>query len=269
MCTLVIARRPGHAWPVIIAANRDEMMTRPWLAPGRHWPDRPDVVAGKDELAGGTWLGLNRHGVVAAALNGRRSLGPQTGFRSRGELPLEALDHADAADAAAALAALNPDAYRTCHILIADNRDAFMVSVREDGGRRSVNKTAIPPGVSMITSSGLNDTAHPRQRVYLPQFRLAATPDPETGDWSAWRALLGSRLHDPGTGPAAAEWTPHEGAMTIVTDSGYGTVCSSLIALPAPAARHKPPVFLFCAGRPGEAEFLPVGAQVDDRPARA
>ena len=36
MCTLVILRRPEHRWPVLIAANRDEMIERPWQAPGRH-----------------------------------------------------------------------------------------------------------------------------------------------------------------------------------------------------------------------------------------
>ena len=48
MCTVVILRRPGHPWPIVFAANRDEMLDRPWQAPGRHWPDRPEVVAGLD-----------------------------------------------------------------------------------------------------------------------------------------------------------------------------------------------------------------------------
>jgi len=261
MCTLVILRRPGHPWPVLIAANRDEMVSRPWLPPGPHWPDRPEVIAGQDVQAGGTWLGINRHGVVAAVLNGRRSLGPQDGFRSRGELPLEALDHADASDAADALAELNPKAYRSCHIVIADNRDAFVVSIDENAGRPFVSRTAVPPGLSLLTAAGLNDTSHARAKLYLPQFRLAAQPDPETGDWKAWQTLLASRLHDPAGGA--------EGAMTVVTDHGYGTVCSSLIALPAPALPRKPPVFLFAAGRPGEAEFRRVDTYIDGAPARA
>src|SRR5437764_11706760 len=103
MCTLVILRRPDHHWPVLIGANRDEMIDRPALPPGRHWPDRPEVVAGLDQLAGGAWLGLNDLGVAAAVLNRQGSLGPAPGPRSPGQLVLEALDHADAADAAAAL----------------------------------------------------------------------------------------------------------------------------------------------------------------------
>ena len=104
MCTVIILRRPDHEWPVIIGANRDEMNNRPWKPPARHWEDRPDVIAGLDETAGGTWLGVNEDGVVAAVLNRFGTLGPAEGKRSRGELPLEALDHADAVDAAQALA---------------------------------------------------------------------------------------------------------------------------------------------------------------------
>jgi len=69
MCTLVILRRPDHSWPVIIAANRDEMIDRPWLPPAHHWPDRPEAVGGLDVLAGGSWLAVNRHGVAAGILN--------------------------------------------------------------------------------------------------------------------------------------------------------------------------------------------------------
>src|SRR5919199_4867201 len=96
MCTLVILRRPEHRWPVLIGANRDEMIDRRWRAPDRHWADRPEVVGGLDVLAGGSWLGINDWGVAAAVLNRQGSLGPAPGRRSRGELVLEALYHADA-----------------------------------------------------------------------------------------------------------------------------------------------------------------------------
>ncbi len=250
MCTVVLLRRSDHAWPLLLAANRDEMIARPWKPPGRHWSDRPEVTAGIDELAGGTWLGLNDTGVVAAILNGRRSLGPQEGFRTRGELPLEALDHADAKDAVEALASLDPEAYRTFHLVIADNRDAFMVSVEEVAGKKRTITRKVPDGLSLVTSAGLNAEIHPRTRLYLPQFRATAEPDPENGDWSAWTKLLASR--------AAEDEAGHEGAMEIVTDTGYGTVSSSLVALPAIGAQGKRPIYLFRSGRPGEGNYVSV-----------
>src|SRR2546423_1884908 len=104
MCTLVILRRPEHEWPVIIGANRDEMIDRAAKPPGRHWPDRTEVVAGLDLLAGGSWLGLNDWGVAAAILNPHGSLRPAAGVRSRGGRVLAARAHAPTARAARARA---------------------------------------------------------------------------------------------------------------------------------------------------------------------
>src|ERR1700749_4586327 len=154
MCTLVILRRPDHRWPVLIGANRDEMIERPSEPPGRHWPDRPEVVAGLDRLAGGSWLGVNDWGVAAAVLNRHGSLGPATGLRSRGELVLEALDHADAVAAAEALADLDPAAYRTFNLIIADERDAFWL---RPAGRSRIELHPVEEGLSMIAAGDLND----------------------------------------------------------------------------------------------------------------
>ena len=254
MCTLVLLRRPGDDWPVIVGANRDEMVDRPWRGPDRHWPDREDVVAGQDLEAGGTWLGLNDHGVVAGILNRPGALGPAPNKRSRGELVLEALDHADAADAAAALADLDGAAYRPFNLVIADNRDAFWLTLRTEGGR--VEKHPIAEGLSMITANDLNDRETPRIRNYLPKFRECSPPDPASGDWSDWQALLSDTGSAPGDGPA--------GAMAIETEVGFGTVSSSLIALPGIAFPVTPAQWLFAAGRPDQNAYLPVPA-VDPR----
>ena len=155
MCTLVILRRPGHRWPVLIGANRDEMIDRPWEPPGRHWADRPEVVAGLDRLAGGSWLGVNDWGVAAAILNRHGTLGPAPGQRSRGELVLEALDHADAVAAAEALSHLDPAAYRTFNLIVADERDAFWL--RHAGGAR-IELHPLKDGLSMIAAGGLDPT---------------------------------------------------------------------------------------------------------------
>src|SRR5450755_2195176 len=76
VCTVVLLIRPGHAWPLILAANRDERLDRLWDPPAAHWPDQPGVIAGRDRSGGGTWMGVNRHGVAAAVLNRPGSLRP-------------------------------------------------------------------------------------------------------------------------------------------------------------------------------------------------
>ena len=244
MCTVVVLRRPDHDWPLILAANRDEMLERPWLPPARHWPDRPEVVAGIDRLSGGSWLGLNDHGVVAAVLNRTGSLGPLADKRSRGELVLEALDHADARDAAAALGDIDPNAYRTFNLVIADNRDAFWLAARS--GASSVAIERLPAGFSIFTSADRNDPDKPRVAAYMPLFEAASPPNPDAGDWSDWAQLMADR-----TGASRDE------PMCIVSDYGYGTVSSSLIALPRPVP-DATAQWRFAAGRPDATAFEPV-----------
>lgn len=247
MCTVVVLRRPDHDWPILLAANRDEMADRPWRPPGRHWPERENVVAGMDELAGGTWLGVNDEGVVAGILNRRDSLGPDPRLRTRGELVLEALDHADAVEAAKALGHLDGHNYRSFNMVVADNRDAYWLKSLGPEGDGRVVVEELPAGLSMITAHDRNDPASPRIRLYLPRFEAAQTPDAESGDWSAWEALLAGQDFDAGSGPNEA--------MTVVTDYGFATLSSSLIALPAPGSAARPAIYRFAAGRPGRAAY--------------
>jgi hypothetical protein len=246
MCSVIILLRPGHDWPVLIASNRDEMIDRPWSPPARHWPDRPDVVAGKDDLAGGSWLGINDAGLVVGMLNRRNTLGPQAGKRSRGELVLDALDFADGSDAVDMLAELDPTAYRPFNMVVVDNRDAFWL--RNLGDRIETEK--LPPGISMITASDRNDRSSPRIRHYLPLWEGAAVPVPEQQDWAAWTTLLGSRQSEPGGDVFDA--------MNILSNTGFGTVSSSLIALPAVGFQDRKPVWRFCAGHPDKGSWVDV-----------
>ena len=138
----------------MVAGKRDEMAARPGDPPAGHWPDRAWVVAGLDRHAGGTWLGLNDHGVAAGVLNRLHSLGPRPGFRSRGELPLEALDHARAADAAEALAHIDAASYRSFNLLIAhsDSVSWLRSAGAQNGsdGPAALELIALPPGLPTL-----------------------------------------------------------------------------------------------------------------------
>jgi len=234
MCTLVILRRPDHPWPVMIGANRDEMIGRAALPPARHWADRPEVLAGRDLLAGGSWLGLNDWGVAAAILNRHGSLGPASGQRSRGELVLEALDHPDAVAAAEALAHLDPASYRTFNLVIADNRDAFWLR-HADGLRIEVHP--IPEGLSLLDSGDLNRPNNRRVTLAVPRFRAAAPPNPDHDDWAEWEALLSDSESPAGEPPGTS--------LRFHMPNGYGTVSSALLALPEANAGEQKPRFRY------------------------
>ena len=224
------------------------MLDRSWDAPDRHWPDRPEVVAGRDRLAGGSWFGRNDHGVFAAILNREGSLGPSADKRSRGELVLEALDHPDAAAAADALADLDANAYRSFNLVVGDNTDVFHLANRARAN--SITVEEVMPGLSMLTSQEINDRRNARIGLYLPQFESAEVPDPESNDWTAWRHILSDNTSDPAVGPSSA--------MCIVSDCGFGTVSSTLLAFPAAGSDNPAGIYMFAPGRPDQADYAPV-----------
>jgi hypothetical protein len=100
----------------------------------------------------------------------------------------------------------------------------------------------LPAGVSMITAHDPNDLDSPRVARHLVRFRNAAAPEPD--HWDEWRAILADQ-----SGPAGEQ-------INCVPRGGFGTVCSSLLAIPAAGD----PVWLFAAGAPHDAPFEPVRA---------
>ena len=85
MCLIVFAYHKHPHYPLILAANRDEFYDRPTAALD-YWQDYPAVLAGRDLTAGGTWLGVNRNGRLAAITNYRQPNRFLTEAPSRGAL---------------------------------------------------------------------------------------------------------------------------------------------------------------------------------------
>jgi hypothetical protein len=237
MCTVILLIRPRHEWPLVLGANRDEMLDRAWDPPGRYWPSRPSVVAGRDRTAGGTWMGVNDSNVVAAVLNRPGSLGPAAGKHSRGELPLLALEHESASDAAAAVSKTDAGAWRSYNLVVADPTGAFFIRGLGHGQPEAMRLT---PGLHMITAHDPDDRESPRVARHLDRFRTAEPPN--AGDWGLWPTLLADRGGEPGE------------QLNVVPRGGFGTVCSSLLALPQAGGWQ----WLFAAGQPHEARFLPM-----------
>lgn len=87
MCVLALFLPGAGRGPAVVAANRDEYYDRPSAPPSEV---EPGIVAGRDLRAGGTWLGVNRHGLFVALTNRRRPE-KRPDSLSRGLLALEAL----------------------------------------------------------------------------------------------------------------------------------------------------------------------------------
>src|SRR5699024_4876274 len=85
MCLILFAIEAHPDLSLVIASNRDEAHDRP-TAPLGPWPDQPALLAGRDLVAGGTWLGIHADGRWAAVTNHRRGDAPAPRPRSRGHL---------------------------------------------------------------------------------------------------------------------------------------------------------------------------------------
>jgi len=224
MCSIILSISPDG---VFAAANRDEMVSRPWEPPAEYWPG---ICGGRDALAGGTWLALNRAGVMAAVLNREGTLGPAPGKESRGGLPLLALRHDSAAAGAKTIGALDGAKYRAFNLVLADADGAFFIRGL-GAGRPEILPLAA--GVHMITAGEPDDMARPRIAKHLPRFQAAPI-----AQWG--RLLAGS------PGDLADQIN-----VKATENGGFGTVCASLVSL----AHGSVTEHMFAAGPPDIAEF--------------
>ncbi len=241
MCTVLVLFRPGERWPLLIASNRDERLDRAFDPPGRWWPDAPEIVAWRDRTSGGSWLGANDRGVFATLVNRIYELGPLPGKSSRGDIVVDALRRPDAASAVAAVRKLPGERYGGFTLLVADRAQAWVVTNAEG----AMSAEVLVAGHHMLTPEGCDAPGSARYATHGAEFRDAPIPEPERAEWSEWIAIL--RRED------AAD--PHQ-AMTVVTDHGFGTVASTLIAVPA-AGR---PILRYADGPPTRASYRPVDA---------
>lgn len=85
MCILFVAVKQHKDYPLIIAANRDEFFERD-TAESHFWPEYPNILAGRDLRAGGTWMGINKQGYIASLTNIRAPHTNKADATSRGEL---------------------------------------------------------------------------------------------------------------------------------------------------------------------------------------
>src|SRR6202012_5716865 len=88
MCTLAALVGASAEPPLVVAANRDELLARPAVPPFL-WPGAPRVPAPRDEVGHGTWLGLNEHALFVGITN-RAGAPPDRSRRSRGALVSDA-----------------------------------------------------------------------------------------------------------------------------------------------------------------------------------
>ncbi len=240
MCFILMLLHANDRYPLIVAANRDESRARASRAPHR-WADEQGIWAGRDEVAGGTWLGVNDHGLLAAITN-RRNGKVDPSLPSRGALCLGALRR-DSVQAAASFVEteLENSRFNPFNLLCASVAEA-LVTTWEGKTRR------LDPGIHVVTNEGdADDMTLPR---VARGFALA-----EDVDHRASLDELFSQL-----GRICSD---QEGPAPICRPGGErGTVSSSLIAL-TPEGRLA--AYWHADGPPSEKPYIPVDLSPDEQ----
>ena len=233
MCTLIVSTRAWPDHPLVVAANRDEDLDRPARAPTLRTHDGVRLLAPTDLKAGGTWIGLNEHGVFVGITN-RFGMVPDPSLRSRGQLVLSALTARSAWDAFARAKQLDAGRENGFHLVMADVHGAYLVY--NDGN--AIEATALTPGWHVVTerSFGAAPTARePLIRGVVGEWRNVPPSD------DALKSLLATE-HPSG----------FDGVLVSVPQHNYGTRSSTIIRLD-PRAQG---TFRHAHGRPDRTPFV-------------
>lgn len=222
MCLILLAWRAHPAYPLVLAANRDEFFVRPSAAAG-FWPEAPQVLAGRDLEAGGTWLGIHRKQRFAALTNYREGGRPLAAARSRGALVADFLTGSDTPRAYLEKVATSSAEYNGFNLFVGDGESLGYFSNRGDARPRWLE-----PGIYGL-SNHLLDTPWPKLASAKTAFAEALTTLPRQ---SAFFELLADQevvadSHLPATGVSLA-WERILSAI-FVNSEHYGTRAATLI----------------------------------------
>ena len=223
MCLILFAWQTHPRYSLVVAANRDEFHHRPTAA-AQFWKESPELLAGRDLQAGGTWLGITRQGRFAAITNYRE---PQTEKpqleQSRGHLVRDfLLDRAEPAEYAGRLRERG-DVYSGFNVLLGSPDELFYVSNRNE------EAIAVNAG-SHGLSNHLLDTDWPK--VHEGRARLDALLEGEQVDPEALLELLADRNIAPGGEPPGFELRLAPELITrmmFIASPEYGTRSSTVM----------------------------------------
>jgi uncharacterized protein with NRDE domain len=221
MCLIAWNWQPASDTPLLLIGNRDEFYARP-TAPLHWWAGEP-ILAGRDLQAGGTWLGVNRRGHLAALTNYRAT--PQKNAPSRGELAADFLrGTASAVDYLTALAT-RCASYNPFNLLVYDGVQLMGLE------SRSAKVLAMAHGVGAVSNA---DFQTPWPKLGLLKEGLAHAVQTQATTQAALSALLHHAT------PAADDQLPRTGlplereralSSAFIATPDYGTRACSVVRI--------------------------------------
>lgn len=223
MCLIVVAWKARDGLPLVVAANRDEWRDRPAEA-ARWWSDHPEILAGRDLKAGGTWMGVTRCGRFAAVTNFRDPSDRRSTARSRGELVTQFLLSRDRPGAFLGALAARARDYNGFNLIAGDGAELWYFGSREALARE------IAPGVHGLSNHLLDEPWPKVVRGRMAMEEALRERDPA--------GRLFAMLADGEGAPDAAlpntgvgiEWERRL-AAPLITGADYGTRASTVLCV--------------------------------------
>lgn len=223
MCLILVAWRVHPVYPLVVAANRDEFFARP-TAPAAFWKHSPQILAGRDLEAGGTWMGVTRNGRFAALTNFRDPAQNRSGAPSRGALVAEFLTGSETPRACLERIAMRDSEYNGYNLLAGDGENLWWSSNMGDSPRQ------LEPGVYGI-SNHLLDTPWPK--VGAGKTALVQALDRLPDDRALFALLRDDGIHPderlPQTG-ISLDWERLL-SSAFVKSPDYGTRSSTVLCI--------------------------------------
>ena len=220
MCLIVLSLGQHPEYSLILAANRDEFHARP-TKEAHWWPDKPDVVGGRDLQAGGTWLALHRNGRFATVTNYRDAQPPSPKHRSRGYLVTDFLESGLAPSAY--LDTVDEDAYAGFNLIVGDADEVAYLSNREDGSR------ILGTGTYGLSNALLDGPWH---KVESSKKKFSALLDSDGANETGLMRLMNDRDKAPvaeiETGRLDFK-TAHAITAPFIVMPDYGTRCTTVV----------------------------------------
>jgi len=219
MCLVILGWQQHPDFPLIVAGNRDEFHSRP-TKEIHWWPDKPDIVGGRDLQAAGTWLALSRKGRFATVTNYRDAELPVAKLRSRGHLVTGFLASSD--DPLAYLNGIDGAAYAGFNLLVSDGKTLAWFS------NRSENARVLPPGIYGLSNALLDS---PWRKVLRGKAALAQLINENKINETELLRILDDRSKAP-VGEVKADRLPfataHAISAAFIVLDDYGTRSSSI-----------------------------------------
>ncbi len=229
MCLIIFAWKVVPGLPLIAVANRDEYYARPSSA-AAWWQDSPNIYAGRDLQAGGTWLGVTRDGRFAALTNVRAPHLQKSDAPSRGLLVSNYLRSDMTPAQYIACIDATADTYNGFNLVLG-NRDTLLWFSNQ-GRDAPLNGQALPSGIYGL-SNALLDTPWPKVTRAKAQFSsLLCQGAPEDTFFEMLRD--NTRANDcrlPQTGISLER--ERVLSSVFITSPDYGTRALTLVKIPA------------------------------------